>query len=791
MTNQRSVVLSNPKNLLSLVSLQDTTTVNGETSITTYDAASQTISARSPMYRQTAAQLDTQGRVISLSLDSRYNTLDPISFTYDAKGLLTKVQQGTRSTTYSYDAQYRPISKRDASNAELRYGYDAVGRLTQITLPGGQIYHYSYDANGNLTSLTMPSGAVNAFGNTAGNLRESFTPPGSAGAYRTTFNAEGDPTQRQLPSGAALALGYDAQFRVNSQTSTDATRSLAWDGAGRISSLTRTPAGGAAASLAYGYDGAMIQTMTLAGPSSAVVTYTLGSDLSLIGTQIASGADTVSVTLSRDGDGAVTDVGPFEFVRTGPAGSVAEIRDYTFGSGFTSLRTFDTLGNQTDRSLRLGSATFYRNQLTLNNIGHITRRIETIGSTAHTFDYTYDLNGQLTRVTRDGTVIEQYSYDANGNRISKQVGGGAAQTATYDAQDRLTGLGSVTYQLNADGYLTQRGAETFVYGWHGELLTTTVGSSTVTYQYDALGRRVSRTSSSGTRQYWYTDLANPFLLTAVRDEAGSLTTLYYDEQNLLFALERGGARYVVGSDQVGTPRVVIDTGGAVVKQVDYDSLGALVSDSNPGFDLPIGFAGGIPDATTHLVRFGLRDYDPATGRWTARDPALFDGSPLNLYIYANNNPISLRDPSGLVCLGGSLYGGVGGGGQFCLDDKGYASICAEFGVGVGGGVDVDFVGDAAADGGSVVGELVGKFGPAKLGAGGELDLDCFNLKGELKGQVGPFAGSIDGEGPHFKGISSDTFEDFNPKELLKSAKDFAKVGAKAEGKLAYKKCLRI
>ena len=60
--------------------------------------------------------------------------------------------------------------------------------------------------------------------------------------------------------------------------------------------------------------------------------------------------------------------------------------------------------------------------------------------------------------------------------------------------------------------------------------------------------------------------------------------------------------------------------------------------------------------------------------------------------------MNLRDPSGLACVGGSLYGGIGGGGQICLDDKGYESVCAEFGVGAGGGVEVDFAGDAAADG---------------------------------------------------------------------------------------------
>ncbi|NIP55669.1 RHS repeat-associated core domain-containing protein, partial [candidate division KSB1 bacterium] len=51
---------------------------------------------------------------------------------------------------------------------------------------------------------------------------------------------------------------------------------------------------------------------------------------------------------------------------------------------------------------------------------------------------------------------------------------------------------------------------------------------------------------------------------------------------------------------------------------------------------------------TGLVRFGARDYAPATGRWTAKDPILFEGGDTNLYIYVYNNPLSYTDPSGLA-----------------------------------------------------------------------------------------------------------------------------------------------
>ena len=56
---------------------------------------------------------------------------------------------------------------------------------------------------------------------------------------------------------------------------------------------------------------------------------------------------------------------------------------------------------------------------------------------------------------------------------------------------------------------------------------------------------------------------------------------------------------------------------------------------------PFGFAGGIYDTDTKLVRFGARDYDPRVGRWTTKDPIRFAAG-VNLYGYALNDPVNLR-----------------------------------------------------------------------------------------------------------------------------------------------------
>lgn len=108
---------------------------------------------------------------------------------------------------------------------------------------------------------------------------------------------------------------------------------------------------------------------------------------------------------------------------------------------------------------------------------------------------------------------------------------------------------------------------------------------------------------------------------------------------------REGKRYRIISDHLGSPRLVVEADtGQVVQRIDYDVWGKITQDTNPGFQ-PFGFAGGLYDQHTGLVRFGARDYDPETGRWTSKDPAGFEGG-LNLYGYTFNDPINFIDQDG-------------------------------------------------------------------------------------------------------------------------------------------------
>ena len=231
-----------------------------------------------------------------------------------------------------------------------------------------------------------------------------------------------------------------------------------------------------------------------------------------------------------------------------------------------------------------------------------------------------------------------------------------------------------------------------------------------------------RNAPGSTTELFYGDPFDPFRPSAYRAQGEALTTLLYDDQGFLITMERDTSRWLVATDQVGSPRFVVDDAtGSVVKTIGYDTFGHQRTDSAPSFVLPIGYAGGIYDPTTGLVRMGRRDYDPSTGRWTARDPAFLTGGQLNLYAYVESSPIGLRDPSGQFCIGGSAFAGIGGGG------KGF-SACGELGFGVGEGVDVSPVAEIDDNFiGSEVGAKVGIAGVASFGCEGSYGSDDFSL----------------------------------------------------------------
>jgi RHS repeat-associated protein len=144
----------------------------------------------------------------------------------------------------------------------------------------------------------------------------------------------------------------------------------------------------------------------------------------------------------------------------------------------------------------------------------------------------------------------------------------------------------------------------------------------------------------------YKDRLNP---VAELDGAGAVAArfVYGTKPHVPDYMVKGGVTYRIVSDHLGSVRLVIDAAtGAVAQRIDYDAFGRVELDTAPGFQ-PFGFAGGLYDEQTGLVRFGARDYDAEVGRWTAKDPIRFVAGDGNLYGYVLAEPVNAVDMDGL------------------------------------------------------------------------------------------------------------------------------------------------
>ena len=215
--------------------------------------------------------------------------------------------------------------------------------------------------------------------------------------------------------------------------------------------------------------------------------------------------------------------------------------------------------------------------------------------------------------------------------------------------------GNARYSYSKNGELMKRAVPgdttTYSYDELGNLLTVIKqGGTRIDYLIDGENRRVGKKLNGVLQKLWlYEDGLRPVVEL---DTLGNVVSrfVYGSRTNVPDYMVKGGATYRIISDQLGSVRLVVNaSSGAIAQSITYDPWGKDTADSSPGFQ-PFGFAGGIYDPDTKLVRFGARDYDASVGRWTAKDPIDFGGLNSNLYAYAGTDPINAADITGLDYL---------------------------------------------------------------------------------------------------------------------------------------------
>ncbi len=716
----RTVSLRDEKDPLSLISMTNRTEVDGRPYTMVVSLISNTITSYTPENHVSKMSINAQGGVSAVQADA---LVEPMYFQYDGRGRTTNVTHGDTALSYTYNGSNQLASVRDASGAQISYERNASGQVISLTNASTSVFRFTYDPSGNMTNLTLPNGAIHRLVFDTKNRFVSYASPLSTGRFSLAYGPDGKIQRRTLPTGRQIDYQRDTFGRASGWISSDSSVTLVYDSAGRLGGLNRTTRGSLTHSVSAEFDGPLVTNITLSGAVEARLSYSYSHlVLNSIGFSNASGVTTLK--LSRNADGAISEYGSWQVDRNGPRGAPTRMTDSTAEVVFS----YDSLGRATGRQLRFNNLPAYSFDLVFDKGRRVSRRTEAWEGMTVTNDYRYDADGQLSQVFTNGTQMEGYVFDANGNCTNRERGA----AASYDLSDRLLSSGLQLYSFTDDGFLSQRGGDRFEYGARGELLEAVAGGTTVSYGYDGLGRRVVRKQGVQTWQFVYADPSQPLQITHSIDPDGVLTAYYYDNFGNLVSFERTGSRFYVAVDHLGSPRFVFDVSGVRIKEMAYDSFGKPLLDSNPSFELLIGFAGGLFDRTTGLVNLGFRDYEPETGRWTTPDPAFFRSGQFNLYVYAGNNPVSRKDMSGL--WGGEISGfipdpafPVGGKVTLTYTDSGQWAFCAQGGIGFGGGA-AALVGDSSTPSTDWTIQVAAQATAVVAGIGAELDVNLNNFR---------------------------------------------------------------
>lgn len=648
-----SVSLADTNDLLSVVAITNRVAINGRTSVVDYVAATRLLRVQTPEGRTYSVLFDTNDRPQSISIPGLY----AISAAYDDQGRLRQISGGNgaeeRKLQFAYATNGYLRSLTNTLNQTYQIFADPIGRVTNLVDPNANEISLRYDRSHKPEAIKPPGKPEHLFGYNNVGLPERYSAPTNGGATNTlyTWDAMRQLTSIRWPNGSVLTNRYDLRGLLTESQWPENKVAISYDAPSMRPLLIAATSG---PSLALKWDGGLLTNMVAGGSITGTVSFTFNDDLGVSGIAFNGG----NVAYQYDGDGLLTNAGAMSlrlaalngFLTNATVGAVADSRQF---NGFGEMRSYSALSNGTEI---LGLEYGY------DTVGQITGQVERIGGRTIVRTYAYDAAGRLSQAWSNGVSYATYQYDANGNRINAVVGG-VAKTGQYDAQDRLLSYGTATYQYDAHGTLTNKtdGGQVTAYRYdaRGSLLQIRPGTNVIAYTVDALGRRIARTKNGTTTQRLvYQGFLSPI---AELNADGSVATrfVYATRPNVPDYMVRGGTTYRLVTDIRGSVRLVVNAAnGAVAQRLDYDEWGRVLQDTNPGFQ-PFGFAGGLYDPDTGLVRFGFRDYEPNTGRWLAKDPILFAGGQANLYKYCLNNPLNFIDPIGLK-MDLNLLSGISG-----------------------------------------------------------------------------------------------------------------------------------
>lgn len=623
------------------------------------------------------------------------------SYTYQSSGAqnqATVTLPGSLTTTYGYDAIGRRVSTRspgsrldsalyDAFNRDtthrnagqvVRTQYNDVAHTRTVTVPTNESYVTRMDQYGALISQHDPRNAIDTVLFNATGLDSIHINP--LGQVTTTL--------RDVLGRASLrtAPGETTQFRYDNRT--DPSRQ------GVPTNLWAVDSNYAVRNFyQVDPDGHPVRTYQRLGGSSFEINYTFdGGFAGLRQLRWADSAGTQRMVQWTDYDSYQRpsalrpDTNTRATLLTYTSAGLPDRIKLPIGSGSATLDqqgVFTALGQLASNTFvgsglndELGrSYTYYddgrRASTVKGSSSNITSRFfqyDSIGQLIKYSDWNqilsyefqcgaYDWDGNCTQYywqpiwTWNLIRSDSQTYDLAGN-IAAGVKG-----AAYSAHgNQLLTLNNVTMTYdNAGRMLTKAasGGTTWTYTWNGrgQLTYATNGSTWASFEYNAAGLRVRKTTPTSDIRYI---LSGDQVIAEVNASTGATLRQYQyypgSDRPHSVRVWTGGSPpsklYYYVYEEPGNVIALIDTTGAAAQTYQYDPWGNTL-DAQGSVVQPFRYAGRELDAETGLYYNRARYYDPQTMRFVSVDPIGLDGG-INLYVYVNNDPATLTDPSGLT-----------------------------------------------------------------------------------------------------------------------------------------------
>ena len=595
----------------------------------------------------------SQTDALNQSTNYSYDSMSNLTMTTDALGRVTNYDYddfnrlvkttyppaGTGATrlfeTIEYDADGNVTKRIDTAGRATQYGYDVVSRLTSVTDSASQVTQYEYNARSEVTVLVDALSQRYRFNyNGASQLTHIRR---GATVMSFTYDAVGNRKTRTDFNGALTGYTYDALNRLKTIIYPDTT------------------------TVNYTYD--KLSRLQTATNENGTVDFDYNKMNRLTGVTDVFG-QTVDYNYDPNGNRTKLSLNeaPVATYRYDAADRLTKILDaggaaFTFDYDATNKLTQKKAPNNVktsfqydgmDRLTRLldakGVTSLADRQYQYNTANQITQ----IAEPFITRSYGYDATDRLTSASYNNLTQrpESYAYDSVGNRTSSQL------SASYGYQpfNRLTNTTTASYSYDTNGNLISRtdSSGTTQYSWDFESRLKQVSlpnGKFVTYKYDALGRRIQRAPNSGVSTNFIYDGQD-----VVRDLNSDGSTVDYlngpgiDNKLRLTdsRLAATGPLYFL-QDHLGSTVALTNSLGVVSSQMNYDAFGNLTT----GASLTrYTYTGREFDSDTGLYYYRARWYDPQVGRFISEDPIGLAGG-INQFAYVGNNPQSAKDPTGL------------------------------------------------------------------------------------------------------------------------------------------------